>query len=249
MVSSRLNKDNIVYKKYIILFLKELKKLFYKELFIDTRDLKTNKARHLFLKYIDNDVNKMEEFFKRCKTIKEQLYEDLDFFLKSDPAANNKEEIAIVYPGYKAIRYYRIAHELYLLGYKVIARIISEEAHNKTGIDINPGATIDYPFFIDHGTGIVIGETATIGKRCKIYQGVTLGAKTLQKGQELKGIKRHPTILDDVTIYSNASLLGGDVIIGNNVTIGANVFLVSKSINDNSKVFLADPEIIIKSKK
>ena len=249
MVNIKLDIKKVVSKKHIISFLKELKKIFFKELFIEEVDTKCNKAKHLFLKYIDDDKEQMSIFFEACKNIKEELYEDLNFFLASDPAIDNAEEVCLIYPGFKAIRYYRVAHQLYKQGYKTHARIITEEAHNKTGIDIHPGASIEAPFFIDHGTGIVIGETSIIGKRCKIYQGVTLGAKTLEKGNELKGVKRHPTIGNDVTIYANASIVGGEVNIGNNVTIGANVYLVGKSIADNTKVLLDEPKIIILERK
>lgn len=251
MVDIKLNKSNLVSRKGLLSFISELRKIFFKELFSNQNDNKHAKAKHLFLKYIDKDVNNMETFFNACTSIKEQLYEDLAFFLSSDPAANNYEEIVTIYPGYCAIRYYRVAHQLYKQGYKVVARLISEEAHLKTGIDIHPGATIDTPFFIDHGTGIVIGETATIGKNVKIYQGVTLGAKSLGAGAKLKDVKRHPTIGDNVTIYSNASILGGDVIIGDNVVIGSNVYIVSKSIEPNTRVILEEPKmtLIEKNKK
>lgn len=184
----------------------------------------------------DNFVNSLQNVAK-C------LEKDLNFFMISDPAVDNKEEVILSYPGYKAISYYRIAHIFYKLGLKVQARIISEQAHFLTGIDIHPGATIGCPFFIDHGTGIVIGETAIVGDRVKIYQGVTLGALSLSKGYELKGTKRHPTILDDVTIYSGASILG-DITVGNRVTIGSNVFLLD-SIPDDHKVTISKPELIV----
>lgn len=186
-------------------------------------------------------------FFKQIPVIKKQLQEDLSFYLESDPAANNEEEILACYPGYKAIVYYRIAHILYTMGYKVEARIISEQAHLITGIDIHPGATIGCPFFIDHGTGVVIGETSIVGNRVKIYQGVTLGAISLSRGHEMKGTKRHPTIEDNVTIYSNASILGGDVVIGHDCTIGSNVFL-TESVPENYKVFISKPELVFKKK-
>ena len=179
--------------------------------------------------------------------IKEQLQEDLDFFIDSDPAADSKEEVILAYPGFKAIRYYRIAHQLYLLKEFLYARIISEEAHIITGVDIHPGAQIASPFFIDHATGIVIGETTVIGKRAKIYQCVTLGALSLSKGHQLKGVKRHPTLGDDVTIYAGVSILGGDVVIGNHVTIGSNVFL-TESIPDNMKVTIGKPELIVQKR-
>lgn len=191
----------------------------------------------------ENDYN---PFINELSKVKEMLDSDVEFFQKCDPAANTKEEIKLAYPGYKAILTYRIAHILFQFGYKVEARIMSEQAHTLTGIDIHPGATIGCPFFIDHGTGIVIGETAIVGSRVRIYQGVTLGALSLAKGAELKGNKRHPTVKDDVIIYSGASILG-DITIGNNVTIGSNVFLL-ESIPDNRKVTLPNPVLIVKEK-
>lgn len=185
-------------------------------------------------------------FMKELIEVKGKLEQDIEFFQKCDPAANTKEEIKLAYPGYKAILTYRIAHILFKFGYKVEARIMSENAHTLTGIDIHPGATIGCPFFIDHGTGTVIGETAIVGSRVRLYQGVTLGALSLAKGAELKGSKRHPTVKDDVIIYSGASILG-DITIGNNVTIGSNVFLL-ESIPDNRKVTLPNPVLIVKEK-
>ena len=145
------------------------------------------------------------------------------------------KEIIICYPGLKAIVTYRIAHILYDMNIPILPRALSEYAHSKTGIDIHPGAKIDESFFIDHGTGIVIGQTCEIGKRVKIYQGVTLGALSLRKGHELEGTKRHPTIMDDVTIYSGASIFGGETIIGKNTTVGSNAFITS-SVEDNMTV-------------
>jgi len=203
-----------------------------------------------FLASIDRDEEKKNLFLASLEGIKKELDADLDFFYESDPAADSKEEIVLAYPGYLAITYYRLAHEIYQLGYHLKARIISEEAHLLTGIDIHPGAKISSPFFIDHGTGIVIGETSIIGRYVKIYQGVTLGALSLGRGRLIKGLKRHPTIGDHVTIYAGASILGGDVIVGNNVVIGSNVFLL-KSTPDNVRVTLPEPELIVtpKSKK
>lgn len=205
-------------------------------------------VKKLYLSSIKNDEQEADNFIASLPTIKKQLEADLQFFLDSDPAADSKEEIVLAYPGFKAIRYYRIAHQLYLLNEKLFARIIAEEAHIITGVDIHPGAEIASPFFIDHATGIVIGETTIIGKRCKIYQCVTLGALSLAKGHYLKGTKRHPTLGDDVTIYAGVSILGGDVKIGNNVTIGSNVFL-TKSIPDNMKVTIGEPELVLQNKK
>lgn len=172
---------------------------------------------------------------------------DLDFFFESDPAADSLDEIKLTYPGYQAIIYYRIAHILFKKGKKIEARIVSEYAHSITGIDIHPGADIKSPFFIDHGTGVVIGETSIIGHRVRIYQGVTLGALSPDKGQNIKGLKRHPTIGDNVTIYAGATILG-DITIGNNVTIGGGVFLL-ESVEDNYKVVNPKPILNIVKKK
>ena len=203
------------------------------------RDLKQG-----FLDTICDDVKIRDAFFSTIDPIKMKLKMDLAFFLESDPAADSEEQIIFAYPGYKAIVYHRIAHELNSLGLRFEARVISEHAHFLTGIDIHPGATIGSPFFIDHGTGIVIGETSIVGNYVKLYQGVTIGALSLGKGAKLKGIKRHPTIGNYVTIYSNASILGGDVVIGNNVIIGSNVFLM-KSIEDNHRVTIQEPKLLL----
>lgn len=181
------------------------------------------------------------------ESIRESVNKDLEFFFESDPAANSLDEIKITYPGFKAITFYRIAHILYLQNKKVEARIITEHAHFLTGIDINPGAKIGSPFFIDHGTGVVIGETSIIGNYVRLYQGVTLGALSPEKGQSIKGVKRHPTVGDNVTIYAGASILG-DISIGNNCTIGGGVFLL-ESIPDNNKVSNPKPILNIKEKK
>ena len=187
-------------------------------------------------------------FFTALPGIKDSLTKDLAYFLERDPAADSAEEIVTCYPGYKAIRVYRIAHELYIEGYKVEARILSERAHAETGIDIHPGAKIGVPFFIDHGTGLVIGATTIIGDYVQLYQGVTLGALSLREGSKMSNIKRHPTIGNYVTIYSNATILGGDVSIGNNVTIGANVTL-TESIPDNVEILLAKSDIVMRKQK
>ena len=142
-----------------------------------------------------------------------------------DPAAFNKDEIIFCYPGMYAIMVFRLAHEFYDLGVPMLPRIMSEYAHSKTGIDIHPGATIGRYFFIDHGTGIVVGETTIIGDNVKIYQGVTIGALSTRGGQNLRSKKRHPTIEDNVTIYSGASILGGETVIGHDSVIGGNTFI------------------------
>ncbi|MGN1098394.1 MAG: serine O-acetyltransferase EpsC [Clostridia bacterium] len=182
------------------------------------------------------------EFLEKIPKLREYLYTDIQAAYDGDPAAYSTDEIIFSYPGVFAITVYRIAHELLLLNVPLIPRIMTEYAHSVTGIDIHPGATIGKYFFIDHGTGIVIGETTQIGNNVKIYQGVTLGALSTRKGQELKGVKRHPTIGDNVTIYSGTSILGGDTVIGNGVTIGGNAFVVS-SVSEGMKVSVKNPEL------
>ena len=154
-----------------------------------------------------------------------------------DPAAYNKEEIVLCYPGFLAITINRLAHELFLLKVPLIPRMMTEYAHSKTGIDIHPGATIGKYFFMDHGTGIVVGETSVIGEHVKVYQGVTIGALSTKGGQKLRGAKRHPTIEDEVTIYAGASILGGDTVIGKNVVIGGNT-VIGKGSVIGSNVFI-----------
>ena len=182
------------------------------------------------------------EFLKKLPKIREYLATDIEAAFDGDPAAFNKEEIILCYPGLLAISSYRIAHELQLLKVPLIPRIMTEYAHSRTGIDIHPGATIGKYFFIDHGTGIVIGETTEIGDHVKIYQGVTLGGLSTRKGQALRGKKRHPTIGDNVTIYAGATVLGGETVIGENVTIAGNTFIV-KSIPANMRVSARAPEL------
>jgi len=162
------------------------------------------------------------------------LWNDADSIYKGDPAAESIDEVILAYPGFMAISIYRLAHELYKLNIPIIPRIFTERAHQITGIDIHPGATIDSPFFIDHGTGIVIGETTKIGKNVKIYQGVTLGALSVDKS--LANIKRHPTIEDDVIIYSQAVILGGETIVGRNSIVGGNSW-ITQSIPPDSVVY------------
>lgn len=183
-------------------------------------------------------------FFKQIPKIREYLDTDLQAAFDGDPAAYNKDDIVYSYPGLYATAINRLAHELYLLEVPMIPRIMTEYAHSTTGIDIHPGATIGKYFFIDHGTGIVIGETTVIGENVKIYQGVTLGALSTRGGQRLRGVKRHPTIEDNVTIYSGASVLGGETVIGKNAVIGSNAF-VTKSIVKNSRVSIKNLELSI----
>lgn len=174
-----------------------------------------------------------EDFIVKLPQIHQKLYEDAKAIYSGDPAAESLDEVILAYPGFFAIAVYRIANELYNMGIPILPRIISEYAHQITGIDIHPGAKIGTPFFIDHGTGIVIGETTTVGSNVKIYQGVTLGALSIQK--ELANKKRHPTIEDDVIIYSNAVILGGETTIGKGSIIGGNVWL-TRSVPPNSVV-------------
>ncbi len=173
-----------------------------------------------------------KNFMEALPQIEEDLKLDLKAIFDQDPAAHNQEEIILCYPGFFAIFIYRVAHVLVLNNVPLLPRILSEQAHSQTGIDIHPAARIGKRFCIDHGTGIVIGETTVIGNDVKIYQGVTLGALSLSKGQELKGTKRHPTIEDRVTIYSGASVFGGNTTIGFNTTIGSSTFIV-ESVGPN----------------
>lgn len=182
------------------------------------------------------------EFIKRLRKIREYILTDVKAAYDGDPAAFSEDEIIYTYPGLFAILINRIAHELFLLNVPIIPRIMTEYAHSETGIDIHPGATIGKYFFIDHGTGIVIGETTVIGDNVKIYQGVTLGALSTRGGQALKSKKRHPTIEDNVTIYSGASILGGDTIIGKDVVIGGNAF-ITRSVPDGAKVSVKNQEL------
>ena len=167
------------------------------------------------------------EFFSRIPAVRALAQTDLEAAYDGDPAATSHDEIIFCYPGLFAITVYRLAHELYGLNVPMIPRIMTEYAHSLTGIDIHPGASIGDHFFIDHGTGIVIGETTVIGKYVKIYQGVTLGGLSTRGGQSLRGKKRHPTIEDNVTIYAGASILGGDTVVGKNSVVGANAFITA----------------------
>ncbi len=173
-------------------------------------------------------------FLVKLPEIIEKLNFDAQEILDNDPAAKTIEEVYLAYPGFYAIAVYRFSHEFYLIDMPLIPRLMSEYAHRLTGIDINPGAKIGKHFFIDHGTGIVIGETVIIKNHVKIYQGVTLGALQVSKG--MKNIKRHPTVENNVTIYANATILGGDTIIGADCTIGGNVW-ITESIPENSLVY------------
>lgn len=214
-----------------------------------------NKQVALALQYKDPTLTEEERkeqsqqiaiaFFKKIPAVRAVLETDVLATFDGDPAAKFKEEIIMSYPGLFTITVNRLAHELFLLEVPLIPRIMTEYAHNLTGIDIHPGATIGNYFFIDHGTGIVVGETAIIGEHVKIYQGVTIGALSTKGGQKLRNVKRHPTIEDYVTIYAGASILGGETVIGKNSVIGSNVFITA-SVPENTKVSIRNQELIYK---
>ena len=223
---SLFNKLIIYFKKALFQdsskYAKKLRKIIYRLL------IKVSKVK-------DKKVNNKEVVDVFCQKIDEiigKIKMDLIFIYESDPAALDIEEITLTYPGFFAIIAYRISHLFSELIVPYLPRMLSEYAHGRTGIDIHPGAKIDSPFCIDHGTGIVIGETTEIGHHVKIYQNVTLGALSLEKGQMLKGTKRHPTVGNFVTIYAGASILGGNTIIEDGVVVGSNVF-ITKSISKN----------------
>lgn len=164
-----------------------------------------------------------ESFLEQLPQLRERLYKDAACYLKADPAAKSLEEVIITYPGFYALCVHRVAHEIHQLGIPLIARLFSEFAHSKVGIDIHPAAKIGKNFFMDHGTGIVIGETTEIGNNVKIYQGVTLGALYVEK--KLSDVKRHPTVEDNVVIYANATILGGKTVVGHDSVIGGGAWL------------------------
>ena len=193
----------------------------------------------------------VKELLEEIPEIRDVLSGDIEAAYNGDPAAVSAEEVILSYPCVLAITTYRIAHELYLRGVPLIPRIMSEHVHSLTGIDIHPGAKIGKNFFIDHGTGVVIGETSEIGDNVKLYQGVTLGAVSFpkdEKGQIIRGIKRHPTIGNNVVIYSGATLLGADAVVGDNVDIGGNVWVTSP-VASGTKITIARPDLQYKKKK
>lgn len=195
---------------------------------------------------IDRQAQEMTvAFLSRIPHVRALLSTDLQAFYDGDPAATSLDEIIIAYPGLLAITVNRLAHELFLLRVPLIPRIMTEYAHSHTGIDIHPGATIGEYFFIDHGTGIVVGETTVIGNNVKLYQGVTLGALSTRGGQSLRGHRRHPTIGDRVTIYSGASVLGGETVIGHDAVIGGNAF-ITHSIAPGMRVSVKNQELEMK---
>jgi len=187
-----------------------------------------------------------DNFLEKLPTVLENLNEDASYFLENDPASNGIEEIYLAYPGFYAIAIYRLSHELYLLDLMLFSRLMSEYAHRITGTDIHAGATIASPFFIDHATGIVIGETAVIEKNVKIYQGVTLGALSVSK--DMKNSKRHPTVEKNVCLYANATILGGNTIIGENSIVGGNSWVTKSIPADSIVINTTTTEVKIKEK-
>jgi serine O-acetyltransferase len=193
----------------------------------------------------------LSAFFAELPNVRRILWTDIDAAFEGDPAARSYEEIILAYPSLEAIAIQRMAHLLYEMNLPLVPRIMTEWAHSRTGIDIHPGAKIGTHFFIDHGTGVVIGETCEIGKRVKLYHSVTLGARSFQKdehGKIRKGGKRHPTVQDDVTIYPGSTILGGKTVIGAGSTIGGNVFLV-QSVPPDSLVYYEEKQLRIVPKK
>ncbi len=187
------------------------------------------------------------EFLQRLPSVRELLHTDVEAAFLGDPAARSREEVIVAYPFIEAIAVHRLAHELHLRGVPLLPRIMAEWAHSRTGMDIHPGAQIGTHFFVDHCTGTVIGETAILGSHVKLYQGVGLVARSLAAGQALRGQKRHPTLQDGVTIYANATIVGGDTVIGTGSTVGANVFLM-QSVPPNSLVLMEDVGVKVLSK-
>ncbi|MCP5060886.1 MAG: serine acetyltransferase [Ignavibacteriae bacterium] len=213
--------------------------IFYSHEDVESRIVLLKKnLKSLLILLNNNTIEKINQitnvFFDKISKINDDLWKDANAICEGDPAAHNVDEVILAYTGFKAIAIYRFAHELYKLRVPILPRILTEYAHQETGIDIHPGATIGVSFFIDHGTGIVIGETTIIGNNVKIYQGVTLGALSVNK--ELAKIKRHPTINDNVIIYAQAVILGGETVIGKNSIIGGNVWL-TESVPDDSVVY------------
>lgn len=245
----------------VITLLKKIKQYLFNNLFDYETQFNDNVLLNSIidlLKSSINIVNKMKgleidsdlvskEIITEFPLLIKDLKTDLEASFDGDPAAFDIEEIALTYPGFLATSIYRIANIIYKKNIPYIPRIMTEYAHSKTGIDIHPGATIGNYFFIDHGTGTVIGQTATLGHHVRIYQGVTLGALSLGRGHTLNGTKRHPSIGNYVTIYAGASILGGNTIIGNNVTIGSNCF-ITDSIPENTIIRLKPVDHEIRQK-
>ena len=223
--------------------------LIFKDLFNNKLKYKIFEKIHFLkikriLRKFGANKNTISFFCNESKILKKILLEDAEFTYQCDPASEGIDEIILTYPGFFAVFCYRIAHILKSVNVRLLPRMISEFAHTQTGIDIHPGATIGHPFCIDHGTGIVIGETSIVGNYVKMYQGVTLGALSLKEVQSLKNIKRHPTIGNNVTLYADAFVFGGDTVIGDNVIVGNNA-IIRESVEANKVVYLKN-EVIIK---
>ena len=250
-------------RKAIIALLKEMRQLLFPAYFGDPalmtlaaadyaalllERIETSLARQIALALPEEreaDAPRIaREVVDQLPRIQQLLLTDVDAIFDGDPAAQNREEIILAYPGLFAIFAYRVSHELYLRHVPTIPRMMSEYAHSRTGIDIHPGAQIGSYFFIDHGTGIVVGETTVIGDHVKLYQGVTLGALSPRGGRSHSSGKRHPTVGDGATIYSGASIFGGETTIGENAVVGGNAFL-TESVADNARVVIRPPETII----
>ena len=230
-------------------FIKLNQELIFKDLFNNKLKYKIFEKIHFLkikriLRKFGANKNTISFFCNEVKKLKNILLEDAEFTYQCDPASEGIDEIILTYPGFFAVFCYRIAHILKSVNVRLLPRMISEFAHTQTGIDIHPGATIGHPFCIDHGTGIVIGETSIVGNYVKMYQGVTLGALSLKEGQNLKNIKRHPTIGNNVTLYADAFVFGGDTVIGDNVIVGNNA-IIRESVEANKVVYLKN-EVIIK---
>lgn len=218
-----------------------------------TAEIAANLEKEIELLMPDADAKAIvASFLARLPEVKRLVATDVQAAYEGDPAATSPMEVVMAYPGLYAVTIHRLAHELYLLKVPIVPRIMAELAHSKTGIDIHPGATIGERFFIDHGTGVVVGETTVIGKNVKLYQGVTLGAKSFDKdpvtGALVKGVKRHPNIEDNVVIYAGATILGGDTTIGHDSEIGGSVWLID-SVPPNSRVYNKPPAPEIREKK
>ena len=230
-------------------FIRLNQELLFKNLFNNKLKYKFFERIHILkikriLRRFGANKNTISFFCNEVKKLKNILLEDAEFTYQCDPASEGIDEIILTYPGFFAVFCYRIAHILKSVNVRLLPRMISEFAHTQTGIDIHPGATIGHPFCIDHGTGIVIGETSIVGNYVKMYQGVTLGALSLKEGQSLKNIKRHPTIGNNVTLYADAFVFGGDTVIGDNVIVGNNA-IIRESVDANKVVYLKN-EVIIK---
>ena len=230
-------------------FIRLNQELIFKDLFNNKLKYKIFEKIHFLkikriLRKFGANKNTISFFCNESKKLKKILLEDAEFTYQCDPASEGIDEIILTYPGFFAVFCYRIAHILKSVNVRLLPRMISEFAHTQTGIDIHPGATIGHPFCIDHGTGIVIGETSIVGNYVKMYQGVTLGALSLKEGQNLKNIKRHPTIGNNVTLYADAFAFGGDTVIGDNVIVGNNA-IIRESVDANKVVYLKN-EVIIK---